>query len=60
MLRTWLAFAALLVALAVSQSVLAGDNIDTPGVFRSGTRHLSNSFGGSGDYVFAYGIAGTR
>jgi hypothetical protein len=53
--RHWPALIALLALLALPQPALAGDNVDTPGVFRSGTWYLSNSFGGSGDYIFGFG-----
>ena len=32
-----------------------GDGLDSPGVFRNGTWFLSNSCGGTGDYVFGFG-----
>jgi hypothetical protein len=60
MLRTWPALTALLVFLALPQPAFAGDNVDTPGVFRSGTWYLSNSFGGSGDHIFGFGNPGDR
>jgi hypothetical protein len=53
--RRWPALIALLAFLALPQPAVAGDNVDTPGVFRSGTWYLSNSFGGTGEYVFGFG-----
>ena len=58
--RNWPALIGLLVLLALPQQALAGDNVDTPGVFRDGTWYLSNSFGGSGDHIFGFGNPGDR
>src|SRR5213080_3441496 len=59
--RSLIASAIVLVSLvaymvaSVKPSSAAPDGLDTPGVFRSGTWYLSNSFGGGADYTFGYG-----